>query len=200
MKDPCTFPVFSTFLTALLTVRSSAQTTCDIPVIPPSDSLSTSRYPREAITLECHPSSHDSMEWFFRPDNQTALHPFPFGWCQNNPKGPSCTLYNKNTSLNIEMISKEANGEFLCVASCSRTGRNTSATIILYVEGITFGNLHFLHEEHQTEILMIYATLESILFCIQYSDHESVYKYKYKYFIGTNTITIIGKGPLNTIK
>ncbi|XP_062580407.1 X-linked interleukin-1 receptor accessory protein-like 2 isoform X2 [Saccostrea cucullata] len=106
----------------------------DIPVLPPNDSLSTSRYPREAITMKCNPSSYDTMEWFFRPDNQTALHPFPFGWCQNNPKGPSCTLYNKNTSLNIEMISKEANGEFLCVASCSRTGRNTSATIILYVE------------------------------------------------------------------
>ncbi|XP_061174186.1 uncharacterized protein LOC133183247 [Saccostrea echinata] len=134
MRNPCTFLTFSTFISALPIVTTSAQTTCDVPVIPASDTLSTSRYPREAITLECNPSSYDTIEWFFRSRNQTALDPFPFSWCQNHSQGPLCRLYNKNTSLNIEMISKEANGDFLCVASCNKTKRNTSATVILYVE------------------------------------------------------------------
>uniref|UniRef100_A0A8W8MSP5 Soluble interferon alpha/beta receptor OPG204 n=2 Tax=Magallana gigas TaxID=29159 RepID=A0A8W8MSP5_MAGGI len=114
----------------LLQVVSSAIASCENPVIS-SGNYSAVVFSQESLLLNCSATSYDQIQWFHLPNGKTKVEPYQFTWCKDD----TCRLYDDPRMLNIRKVSTELSfSKFICVASCSATGKNASAYVLVIVE------------------------------------------------------------------
>lgn len=114
----------------LLQVVSSAIASCENPVIS-SGNYSAVVFSQESLLLNCSATSYDQIQWFHLPNGKTKVEPYQFTWCKDD----TCRLYDDLRMLNIRKVSTELSfSKFICVASCSATGKNASAHVLVIVQ------------------------------------------------------------------
>ncbi|XP_052700849.1 uncharacterized protein LOC128177955 isoform X1 [Crassostrea angulata] len=114
----------------LLQVVSSAIASCENPVIS-SGNYSAVVFSQESLLLNCSATSYDQIQWFHLPNGKTKVEPYQFTWCKDD----TCRLYDDPRMLNIRKVSTELSfSKFICVASCSATGKNASAHVLVIVQ------------------------------------------------------------------
>lgn len=96
-----------------------------------SGNYSTLVFSQESLLLNCSATSYDQLHWFHLPSGKTDVEPFQFTWCKDD----TCTLYDDPRMLIIRKVSMELSfSKFICVASCSATGKNASAYVFVIVQ------------------------------------------------------------------
>lgn len=114
----------------LLQVVSSAIASCENPVIS-SGNYTAVVFSQEMLLLNCSATSYDQIQWFHLPNGKTKVEPYQFTWCKDD----TCRLYDDPRMLKIRKVSTELNfSKFICVASCSATGKNASAHVLVIVQ------------------------------------------------------------------
>ncbi|XP_065944751.1 uncharacterized protein [Magallana gigas] len=114
----------------LLQVVSSAIASCENPVIS-SGNYSAVVFSQESLLLNCSATSYDQIQWFHLSNGKTKVEPYQFTWCKDD----TCRLYDDPRMLKIRKVSTELNfSKFICVASCSATGKNASARVFVLVQ------------------------------------------------------------------
>lgn len=88
-------------------------------------------FSQEMLLLNCSATSYDQIQWFHLPNGKTKVEPYQFTWCKDD----TCRLYDDPRMLKIRKVSTELNfSKFICVASCSATGKNASAHVLVIVQ------------------------------------------------------------------